>query len=347
MQKSLFENFIGKQVELFMAPNMPVASGILEACGDDFIVIGDEVWSYKAILGIRPARTPTIPFDNERNVPAREEREVPQPVVTKKEKGNETIKRQPEPLVSEKPKAQEASVPSEEVKKEEEAKPETNDNEKQTEIVIPDREFTGILTEYYENRHWGFIESDDVKKAGIPLRDGKRVFVHLNQITDTDLRKKLMTDAPANPNVSVIFKLIRKQDGVAADDVRKDPNAKDNLQVAIADIIAHQTDAEPLEETGEIDYYRRYENPPYGKIRIAGNQLFHFEDIDVIDPVLAVFLEVSPSAEGQAVKFIRKAGSRGRIRATNVEAATPFPDDKLESWKDLIEKAKKRMQQEA
>ncbi|MBQ6115010.1 MAG: hypothetical protein IJL11_06500 [Synergistaceae bacterium] len=339
MQKSLFENFIGKQVELFMAPNMPVASGILEACDDDFIVIGDEVWSYKAILGIRPAR-PTIHLGN---IPAKEKEEAPQPSVTRKEKETETVK--PQPKLQEKPKAPEASAPSSVPVTTEEEKPEANDNEKQTEIVIPNREFTGVLTEYFENRHWGFIESDEVIKAGIPLRDGKKVFVHLNQITDTDLRKKLMTDAPANPNVNVVFKLIRKQDGVAADDVRKDPNAKDNLQVAIADIIAHQADAEPLEETGEIDYYRRYENPPYGKIRIAGNKLFHFEDIDVIDPVLAVFLEVSPSAEGQAVKFIRKAGSRGRIRATNVEAATPFPDDKLESWKDLIEKAKKRMQQ--
>ena len=102
---------------------------------------------------------------------------------------------------------------------------------------------------------------------------------------------------------------------------------------------------EPHEEVGEIDYYRRYENPPYGKIRIKGNKLFHFEDIDVIDPVLAVFLEVSPSAEGQAVKFIANVNPKGRMRATKVEAAEPFPEEKLESWKDLIEKAKKRMQQ--
>ena len=341
LRKNLFENFIGKQVELFMAPNMPVTSGILMSCDDDFVVIGDEVWSYKAILGIKPLSSATAvpqnivtqkreekvspsPSNSEHNVtaPHEDEKKAPKP---------ETVKLQPL--------SQETSTPPEEIKTE------TEEEAKPSEIVIPDREFTGVLTEYFENRHWGFIESNDVKKAGIPLRDGKRVFVHLNQITDTDLRKKLMTDAPANPNVNVVFKLIRKQDGVAADDVRKDPNAKDNLHVAIADIIAHQTDAEPQPENGEIDYYRRYENPPYGKIRIAGNQLFHFEDIDVIDPVLAVFLEVSPSAEGQAVKFIRKAGSKGRVRATNVEAATPFPDDKLESWKDLIEKAKKRMQQ--
>ena len=74
--------------------------------------------------------------------------------------------------------------------------------------------------------------------------------------------------------------------------------------------------------------------------------MFYFEDIDVIDPVLAVFLEVSPSAEGQAVKFTRYSDPRGRMKATNVEAATPFPDEKLKSWADLIEKAKKRMQQE-
>ena len=71
--------------------------------------------------------------------------------------------------------------------------------------------------------------------------------------------------------------------------------------------------------------------------------MFHFEDIDVIDPVLAVFLEVSPSAEGQAVKFTKYTDPRGRVKAENVEAATPFPEDKLKSWADLIEKAKKRM----
>ena len=377
MQKSLFENFIGKQVELFMAPDMPVASGILVSCDDDFIVIGDEVWSYKAILGVRPVKTPKMPSqtDSEPKTVEREEDEVPQPFVKKKEHKAETVVK-PQPETSEKSEASDSSaspsVPaqSEEGKKEkeEETKKKADDKPRQPEIVIPDREFTGVLTTYYENRHWGFIESDDVKKAGIPLRDGNRVFVHVNQITDAALRKKLLTEKPATPNIDVVFRLIKNQQGVAADDV------KETVHIKLADLIApikaedekkEETQAakegeatetkatetvekfEPHEEVGEIDYYRRYENPPYGKIRIKGNKLFHFEDIDVIDPVLAVFLEVSPSAEGQAVKFIANVNPKGRMRATKVEAAEPFPEEKLESWKDLIEKAKKRMQQEA
>ena len=334
MRKNLFENFIGKQVELFMAPNMPVTSGILMSCDDDFVVIGDEVWSYKAILGIKPLSSATAvpqnivtqkreekvspsPSNSEHNVTAPHEEEKKAP--------------KPQPVLPETP------APSEEVKTE------TEEEVKPAEIEIPDREFSGILTTYYDSRHWGFIESDDVVRAGIPLRDGKKVFVHFNQITDMDLRKKLMTSENESPNIYVVFRLVRKQDGVAADDVKENPSVKENLHVKIADLVADQMENQP--EVGEIDYYRRYENPPYGKIRIAGNQLFHFEDIDVIDPVLAVFLEVSPSAEGQAVKFIRKKGPKGKMKASNVEAAEPFPEEKLKSWADLIEKAKKRMEQ--
>ena len=74
MRKNLFENFIGKQVELFMAPNMPVTSGILTSCDDDFVVIGDEVWSYKAILGIKPLSATAVP---KRIVTQKKEEKVP------------------------------------------------------------------------------------------------------------------------------------------------------------------------------------------------------------------------------------------------------------------------------
>ena len=335
MRKNLFENFIGKQVELFMAPNMPVTSGVLTSCDDDFVVIGDEVWSYKAILGIKPLSTTAAP---KRIVTQKKEENVPPSIEHNVTAPHEEEKKAPKPeAVKPQPVPPETPAPSEEVKTE------TEEEVKPAEIEIPDREFSGILTTYYDSRHWGFIESDDVVRAGIPLRDGKKVFVHFNQITDMDLRKKLMAAENENPNIYVVFKLIRKQDGVAADDVKENPSVKENLHVKIADLVADQMENQP--EVGEIDYYRRYENPPYGKIRIAGNQLFHFEDIDVIDPVLAVFLEVSPSAEGQAVKFIRKKGKRGAMKAANVEAAEPFPEEKLKSWADLIEKAKKRMEQ--
>ncbi len=406
MQKKLFESFIGKQVELFMAPNMPVTAGILKSCDEDFIVIGNEVWSYKAILGIRPITTPTLPFSNERE----EEKAVHQPEAAKTEPEAAKTKQKTEiatsqPQSSEKSSTADVPVspsepaPSKEVKPEKTEKtvkpekPENDDAEKQPEIKIPDREFAGILTVYYANRHWGFIESEEVLRTGVPLRDGKRIFFHLNQITDAALREKLQREKLVYPSIDVVFRLIPKQQGVAADDVREavhvkiadvvipieskpeknEPpqkeqkvqesetaenvaeNAEANTeaveQKAPADTEGQETQTSVEEttespyETGEIDYYSRYGNPPHGKIRIKGNQLFHFEDIDVIDPVLAVFLEVSPSAEGQAVKFTKYTDPRGRVKAENVEAATPFPEDKLKSWADLIEKAKKRMKQ--
>ena len=399
MQKRLFESFIGKQVELFMTPNMPLTSGILKSCDEDFIVIGDEIWSYKAILGVRPVSAPIMPSYNEpkeEKVIHQEEKTVHQPDVAKtkpdvakKEQEVEIATSQPQPAddsgtpeapvsSSEPAPVADKTAPSKEVK------PQKNDDgEKQPKIVIPDREFTGILTVYYENRHWGFIESDEVIKAGLPLRDGKRLFFHINQITDAALRERLRTEKRVYPSIDVVFKLIPKQQSVAADDIREIVHVKiadvvtpklaeneaakkeQNVQESKAaenteavepkaqDTDGQETPASPVEETtenpneiGEIDYYSRYDNPPHGKIRIKGNKLFYFEDIDVIDPVLAVFLEVSPSAEGQAVKFTRYSDPRGRMKATNVEAATPFPDEKLKSWADLIEKAKKRMQQE-
>ena len=406
MQKRLFESFIGKQVELFMTPNMPLTSGILKSCDEDFIVIGDEIWSYKAILGVRPVSAPIMPSYNEpkeEKAIHQEEKTVHQPDVAKtkpdvakKEQETEIVTSKPQPAddsgtpeapVSSSEPAPVADKPApstSEPAPSKEVKPQKNDSgEKQPKIVIPDREFTGILTVYYENRHWGFIESEEVIKAGLPLRDGKRLFFHINQITDAALRERLRTEKRVYPSIDVVFKLIPKQQSVAADDIREIVHVKiadvvtpklaeneaakkeQNVQESKAaenteavepkaqDTDGQETPDSPVEETtenlneiGEIDYYGRYDNPPHGKIRIKGNKLFYFEDIDVIDPVLAVFLEVSPSAEGQAVKFTRYSDPRGRMKATNVEAATPFPDEKLKSWADLIEKAKKRMQQE-
>ena len=98
-------------------------------------------------------------------------------------------------------------------------------------------------------------------------------------------------------------------------------------------------------EEGEIEYFRRYEEIPHGEIRVKGNKLYRFDEEDVIDPVLAVFLECSPSAEGQKVKFIKTMGKRGNMKATNVSAAVPFPEEKIKDWErsGLIQKAKERM----
>ena len=58
MNKRLFENFIGREVEIFVSPNLPRLSGIITECGDDFVVVGDTVWAYEAILGLRAKTLP-------------------------------------------------------------------------------------------------------------------------------------------------------------------------------------------------------------------------------------------------------------------------------------------------
>ena len=85
-------------------------------------------------------------------------------------------------------------------------------------------------------------------------------------------------------------------------------------------------------EEGEIEFYRRYDSIPNGQIRIKGNKLFKFIDSDVVDPVLRVFLEITPNPEGQKVKFIRGMTSKEAVKATNIEVAVPFPDEKIKDW---------------
>ena len=71
MNRKNFEPFVGKPVDLFLIPNIEYISGTVNKCEDDYIVIGDELWSYQAILGIRPQAKPS-PRKNEaqkKNVP--------------------------------------------------------------------------------------------------------------------------------------------------------------------------------------------------------------------------------------------------------------------------------------
>ena len=54
--KEFIEQHKGREVELFLPPDMPGVSGTLLSCEDDFLVLEDSVWSYKAVLGVRPVK---------------------------------------------------------------------------------------------------------------------------------------------------------------------------------------------------------------------------------------------------------------------------------------------------
>ena len=167
------------------------------------------------------------------------------------------------------------------------------------------------------------------------MRDGEKVFVHIKQITDEALRQKLMNEKNPNPQIEVVFKLTQNPQGVAADDVReKKPDKTLKIDMASA-----------IYEEGEIEFFRRYEEIPHGEIRVKGNKLYRFDESDVVDPLLAVFLECSPSAEGQQVKFIKTMGNRGKMKATHVSASVPFPEEKIHDWErsGLLQKAKERL----
>ena len=205
------------------------------------------------------------------------------------------------------------------------------------------REFEGTIVSFFPERGWGFIDSPEVKEMGVPLQDGKKVFIHMNQVADESLRYKLstLTDKNSTPNIKVVFKFSSNQRGLAADDVRE----KGNTAPKLPDEVLKVDMLQAVYEEGEIEYYRRYEEIPHGEIRVKGNKLYRFDEEDAVDPVLAVFLECSPSAEGQKVKFIKSMGKRGKMKATNVSASVPFPEEKLKDWErsGLIQKAKERM----
>ena len=398
--KEFIEQHKGREVELFLPPDMPGVSGTLLSCEDDFLVLEDSVWSYKAVLGVRPVKklgrplqvvapvshVSSIPSDSTASVDVQKS-EVKEPLSksaaqelpTKPEKTETSAITAPvtAPAATAAPAPDKAGTPKT-----------ANDEE----YTLPDREFTGMLTSFaYDHKRWGFIESPDVIKAGVPLRDGVRVFVHLNQISDENLKKKLMQEKPETPMIAVKFRLIKNRNGIAADDVRPVAPVRLEMPVKIGEIIAASmaadksaknttadkpaakpntaddkadasadnasTEAKPKNapadevkeikeedfETGEIDYYHRYDAIPNGQVRIKGNQLFRFTDEDVIDPVLMVFLELTPNAEGQAVKFIRQTTPKNFVKATKIKAAEPFPEEKLKAWADMIEKAKAKM----
>lgn len=376
MERKIFESFVGKQVEVFLVPDTPQTSGVLLSCEDDYLVIGEELWAYPAVLGIRPLKKSNKnlrinPFtvqetitesEKDASSKAEEKAALQKRAKQKKQEKHEEIKEEiktKEPEVSnegevdevkEEAKAVEEAKPSE---PEPEAKPQAKDEEqaqqpqpqeeKKPEVEFAGRDFEGtIVAFYYDRGYWGFIESKEIKELGVALHDGERIFVHMNQISDEILRNKLKHDKKPSPMIDVVFKLGKNKHGAVADDVRDKANInmpKFPENVLKVDMLS------AVYEEGEIEYFRRYDGIPHGEIRVKGNVLYRFEESDVVDPVLSVFLECSPSAEGQKVRFVKTMGKRGKMQATQISAAEPFPEEKLKEWEKsgLIQKAKERM----
>lgn len=336
MDKKIFEQFIGKQVEVFIEPEIPRTSGTLISCEEDHIVLGDEVWSYSAVMGIRALRRNNARQPRQRLIHVQENKDEAKPEEPESSNSEKSEKENKIENVSVSAEVPEIKTEEAVTKTEADAKPENLP----TLEDFKGRDFEGVIAVFYPEKGWGFIDSEEVRKSGIQLNDGERVFVHINQVTDDALRYKLSAFDAAD-KIQVVFKLGNNNHGAVADDVRE----KGNIAPKLPDKVLKVDMISAIYEEGEIEFYRRYEEIPHGEIRVKGNKLYRFDEEDIADPVLAVFLECSPSAEGQKVKFIKKIGKRGNAMATQVSAAVPFPEEKLKDWErsGLIQKAKERM----
>ncbi|MBQ3586563.1 MAG: hypothetical protein II964_07590 [Synergistaceae bacterium] len=198
--------------------------------------------------------------------------------------------------------------------------------------------FEGDFDYFNPNRDklYGFIKCPILKKYNVPLRSEGSVFVHLNQVEDRALRRKLMTCGKMKPMFRVTFRLGNNIEGPAAYDVREKTEEVPSLSVDVMSV---------LSEEGEIDFFMRYNDPPFGKVRTKDGTLFTFNEKNIIDPFLAVFLEVEPSAEGHTVRFTRSINDNGKIQIQNVESAIPFPEEKIKAWENsgLVKKARERL----
>ena len=198
--------------------------------------------------------------------------------------------------------------------------------------------FEGDFDYFNPNRDklYGFIKCPVLKKYNVPLRSEGSVFVHLNQVEDRVLRRKLLTCGKMKPMIRVTFRLGNNVEGPAAYDVKEKTEEIPSLSVEVISA---------LSEEGEIDFFNRYNNPPFGKVRTKDRNLFTFNEKNITDPLLAVFLEVEPSAEGHPVRFTRSMNDSGKIQIQNVESAVPFPEDKIKAWENsgLVKKAQERL----
>ena len=212
------------------------------------------------------------------------------------------------------------------------------DSEKFRSIDWKTQRFDGEFDYFNPNRDklYGFIKSPILKKYNVPLRSEGSVFVHINQVEDRALRRKLLTCGKMKPMFRVTFRLGNNIEGPAAYDVKEKTESPSAFTVDMKSA---------LSEEGEIDFFMRYNDPPFGKIRAKDKTTYSFNEKNIIDPILAVFLEIEPSAEGHPVRFTKSMNENGKIQVQNVESAVPFPEERVRSWESsgMIQKAKDRL----
>lgn len=217
-------------------------------------------------------------------------------------------------------------------------KPEEESNSRRIDWSV--QRFEGEFDYFNPNRDklYGFIKCPALKKYNVPLRSEGSVFIHLNQVEDRELRRKLLTCGKMKPMIRVTFLLGNNVEGPAAFAVREKSNDTNDSALAIDMMSA-------LAEEGEIDFFMRYNEPPFGKVIGKDKRLYTFNEKNITDPLLAVFLEVNPSPSGHPVRFIRGITDSGKVQIQNVESAVPFPEDKVKAWEEsgLIQKARERL----
>lgn len=218
--------------------------------------------------------------------------------------------------------------------------PKIDNNDSPDNIDWTARTFEGEFDYFNPNRDklYGFIKCPSLKKYNVPLRSEGSVFVHFNQIEDRELRRKLLLSKKMKPMIRVVFRLGNNVEGPAAFDVRE--KTEDHAEKMFPfDMMSL------LSEEGTIDFFMRYNDPPFGKIQGSDKKLYTFNEKNIIDPLLAVFLECEPSPEGHPVKFTRSINEGDKIQIQNVESAVEFPEDKIRAWENsgLVQKARERL----
>ena len=217
--------------------------------------------------------------------------------------------------------------------------------EEAKEIDWKTHEFEGTFDYFNPNKDklYGVIKCPFLKHFNVPMHSSEgSVFVHINQIEDKELRRKLVLCKNMRPMIRVTFKLGRNANGAAAYDVKEKYRKKNDDSPAPLTVNIMSA----LSEEGEIDFYERYHNPPYGKIWAKSDKKnYTFNEDNVTDPLLAVFLEVEPSPDSHPVRFVKGMGQGGKVQLKNIESAIPFPEDKVKAWEDsgLVKKAKQRL----
>ncbi|MBQ6969134.1 MAG: hypothetical protein IJP85_02270 [Synergistaceae bacterium] len=214
------------------------------------------------------------------------------------------------------------------------------DSEKIKRVDWKTQRFEGEFDYFNPNRDklYGFIKCPILKRFNVNLRSEGSVFVHINQVEDRALRRKLLVGGKMKPGLRVTFRLGNNIEGPAAYDV-KEKNDKIAGPLSV-DVMS------ALSEEGEIDFFARYNTPPFGKIKAKSDKnTYSFNEKNITDPVLAVFLEVDPSPENHPVRFTKSMNTFGKVQIQNVVSAAPFPEEKVKAWEEsgLIKKARERL----